>query len=772
VSRFSTLRLGLRFSLRGAREGKVRMLLTGLGIALAVALLLMTIGGFNGLNARDRHSGWLQTSGPGDNRRPSVNESMSDPLWWRVSTETFESSSITTVEVAATGPNSPLIPGLDRQPAPGEYYVSPEMAKLLDATPADQLADRFPGHRAGLLGREAVASPVSLIVVVGLTPAQMQDLGATQVKSMESAPKYHDYNELIKVALGIGAIGLMLPVLVFVITSTRLAAARREERLAALRLVGATPGQVSMIAAVEAALAAIAGTALGFVLFYVCRPAAARIPFTGEPFFTTDVSAGWLAIFGVAAGVPLAGVLASLVTLRRVRISPLGVTRQAPARTPRASRLWVPAIGIALLLVPGNLDSDFRNTLVYVIFAIIALGIVIAGPWLTYAGGNLLARGARRDSTLIAARRLSGDPRRSFRAISGLVLAVFVGTVFVTLIGTAMGNRGTVDRPVRDLPGSALAQSLIDVNGDYQSEAATKQLVAKIQGVRGVEAVVSVLVPSLPVALSEGQKSFALSVVLVGAADWERLGGSPDAVNASGYAVVDQNELSQGRLQKVTADQWNQGVAADQDSGQNGANTGAAGVTAPPAFDSLAPDRQNRQAEQLVVLTDGAPGSVERARTAMEMSVVNGSSPYTMTDLDSTGIAFIELLGRLVRVGVILCLIIAGCSLAVSVAGGLVERRRAFALLRLAGMPLRRLYRTVVLEAAVPLVLAAVISAGVGLLVAALIMLTAGGAFHITLPGAGYFGMVLGGLLAALAIVGATLPLMRRMTDPETARAE
>ena len=55
-------------------------------------------------------------------------------------------------------------------------------------------------------------------------------------------------------------------------------------------------------------------------------------------------------------------------------------------------------------------------------------------------GARLLARLARRDSTLIAGRRLSDDPGRAFRAISGLVLAVFVGTVFVGVVGTAISH--------------------------------------------------------------------------------------------------------------------------------------------------------------------------------------------------------------------------------------------------------------------------------------------------------------------------------------------
>ena len=49
----------------------------------------------------------------------------------------------------------------------------------------------------------------------------------------------------------LAVIGALVPVAVFVSTATRLSAARREQRLAALRLVGATASQVTWLAAVE-----------------------------------------------------------------------------------------------------------------------------------------------------------------------------------------------------------------------------------------------------------------------------------------------------------------------------------------------------------------------------------------------------------------------------------------------------------------------------------------------------------------------------------------
>ncbi len=39
-------------------------------------------------------------------------------------------------------------------------------------------------------------------------------------------------------------------------------------------------------------------------------------------------------------------------------------------------------------------------------------------------------------------------------------------------------------------------------------------------------------------------------------------------------------------------------------------------------------------------------------------------------------------------------------------------------------------------------------------------------------PGAGYYLIVLAGLAASLAVIASTMPLLRRITGPETARNE
>jgi cell division protein FtsX len=135
--------------------------------------------------------------------------------------------------------------------------------------------------------------------------------------------------------LSVVALAVLLPVLIFIGTATRLSAARREERFAAMRLVGATRTQVSVLAAVESTAAALLGVAAGFAIFFGLRIPVAGIPFVGQPFFPAELTLSLFDVIVVAAGVPVAAAVAARLALRRVNISPLGVTRRVTAEAAR-----------------------------------------------------------------------------------------------------------------------------------------------------------------------------------------------------------------------------------------------------------------------------------------------------------------------------------------------------------------------------------------------------------------------------------------------------
>ena len=109
----------------------------------------------------------------------------------------------------------------------------------------------------------------------------------------------------IDLILAVVALGMLFPVVIFIGSATRLAAARREQRFAAMRLVGATPRQISVLSAMESSIAVVVGTLVGFGLYFALRPLVARIPFTGDRFFTSDLRLSWLDAVVVAVGIPI-----------------------------------------------------------------------------------------------------------------------------------------------------------------------------------------------------------------------------------------------------------------------------------------------------------------------------------------------------------------------------------------------------------------------------------------------------------------------------------
>ena len=244
----------------------------------------------------------------------------------------------------------------------------------------------------------------------------------------------------IDLILSVVALAMLAPVLIFIATATRLSAARREQRFAAMRLAGATRRQVSVIAAIESTAAAVLGVAIGFGIFFLLRTPVAGIPFLGEPFFPAELSLSLPDILAVAIGVPVAAAVAARLALRRVNISPLGVARRATPKPPGAWRVLPLLAGLAelgFLTVHGHPASPGGQVQALVSsFLLIIVGLFIAGPWLTMAAARVMARRTSRPGTLIAARRLADDPKAAFRAVSGLVLALFITTVAVVAITT------------------------------------------------------------------------------------------------------------------------------------------------------------------------------------------------------------------------------------------------------------------------------------------------------------------------------------------------
>ena len=486
------------------------------------------------------------------------------------------------------------------------------------------------------------------------------------------------------------------------------------------------------------------------------RPELAAIPFTGDPFFTSDLSLTLPDVLLMVLGIPIAAAAAARLALRRVSISPLGVSRRVTPRPPRAWRVVPLLAGLGELgyfayLHDVGADSQAPvGTEVAAFLSGILLtmaGLVVAGPWLTMLGSRLMAARAARPASLIAGRRLADDPKAGFRAVSGLVLAVFVGTCALGVITTVVAyDGGSVGDPT-------LARgTLVDMfrQGPDHSTVLTPADTAtldRVSAVPGVTGVATIHVVSDGVSYRRNGQD---------------IGPLPDVVSCAALAHVP----ALGRCPQGAG-----AVTIDPDYGGavvKGSSRSMSDTTWPPAQLSGA-QLQRLPLDSIVVGTDGSVAAVERARTILDNAYVQTFSAQTLSEFQSNGSRELNGYKQLANVIILTSLPIAGCSLAVSVAGGLAERKRPFSLLRLGGAPLGLLRRVITLEAAGPLIISAVVSAGAGLL-AAQLFLRAQLDETLRPPGVQYYLMVLAGLVASLAVIASTLPLLRRMTGPETAR--
>jgi hypothetical protein len=747
------IRLGLRLTLGSGREAVLRVLVTAAAVALGVGLLLAALGGVNGLHAQTDRGAWLDTSAQAS---PSTSgTSTSHRLWWLSSTDQFGNQEIDRVDVAAAGPNAPVPPGIPHLPDPGEYYASPALTTLLQSEPADQLRDRFPGRQIGTIGAAALPSPNSLIIVIGHTALQLsQAPGAGEVGAIQRTPAncYDCQNAIgsgpvLQFILAGGAVALLLPVLILIATASRLSAALREDRFAAMRLVGATPHQISVVSAVEAVVAAVAGVAVGFALFFIFRPLLIHVPFTGAPLAPGDLSLHWIDIVLAVIGVPVAAVVSARLALRRVLISPLGVTRRASSRPPRIVRIIPLLAGIAVLGYfdaagkPGSNGSQVLELLVG--FVLLIVGLVLAGPWFTTAGSRLMVKRASRPATLIAGRRLLDNPKAAFRFISGLVIALFIASAMIgalSSIAAAASSSGGGSAGKDTLADPFCSFSTSNCPTSAQVPSVPARVLAELRTTPGVRAVT--VVHQSP---SQAQQMNSFGVVACDQlAKTPAIGKCAPGVTVASIAYFLSNLL--GHNSHASSTVW------------SSAHLSAADIARLPV-------------DAVVVATNGSSGSLERARTVLERAFPFQGTPVSVEVLDPSTARLLAMIQDMTDVVIVASLIIAACSLAVNIAAGLGERKRPFSLLRLTGVPIGVLRRVVALESALPLLLVAAVSIVVGLVSAALYLHSQVGIAFST-PGIAYWATVVGGLAASLAIIASTFPILNRITGPEVALHE
>lgn len=707
--------------LRADRRTQVATVLTAAGVAVATALVLLLASLPSATEIRAERALWQEPS-------PGMYAVDGGQVSWRTSSDEIDGLPITRVDVAPLVEPSDvdLPPGIDRLPGPGEMLRSPALAELADNRPAEQLADRFAAEPVGLLGDQALRFPEQLVVLVGHTPTTMPShpMNLTALTGGDAQA-----DDLLSLLAGVGLVVLLVPSLVLVASASRLIAARRERRLAALRLAGATPAQVTGIVAAETGIAAVGGAVLGVAISPLLHRLATLVPWDGGTWYPGDFALGPLTVAVLAVLLVALVVAAAVAGLRRVVRTPLMATGGHTHRPLSGWRLLIVPVAVALffltLAYAGETDSVLP---VLAALALLMWSPTVVGPWLTSVLGGVFVRVWRRPSALLAGRRLRDDPKAAYRASAGVVLATFAGSMALTIMPSLEHEAGYFSQ--------------------FRDEVAY---------------------------LSTTEERAPAIVEAVN----ERLDGYGVAARAS---RVDEVELADGSLAIVATCQDARRVLPGLDTltcRDTPAIYSSTGVPSPlPAGPPVValPADSNVTLVDPALWPDGTPPlgvSVAVPATEAQGDVVRAA---LLAGSDGEQVISREMdrsdenvqlgdLRRVTVIGLVTASLLAGVSAAIATAGSVMDRRRTFGALMAAGTPVRTLARALRAEAALPALTATIGAGALG-----------------TVVGVGLFGLVsaspavlspwlaapvaLGALVALIAASVCTPALTRVTTEP------
>lgn len=285
--------------------------------------------------------------------------------------------------------------------------------------------------RPGTTGATAAALPVVAFGIV--TALLLAVIGGAQSFWTWTDDLAMTYQALAVVALVL----LVVPLASLGGAAARLSARRRDDRLATLRLLGATPATVSALAVIESVVLATVGALAGVVLYFGLVPALALIPFRGEALGVDGVLLGWPALVAVPLGVSLLAAVSAVVGLRLVVISPLGVRTRQDAPRLHWLRLVIGAVVVALAVGIIAVLQVAASAVMILAMLGLAFGGALAvqnlvGPWVIRLVARAQAGSAKTPAKLLAARTVLESPKAAWRQVSGVAMtsfmAVFAGS--------------------------------------------------------------------------------------------------------------------------------------------------------------------------------------------------------------------------------------------------------------------------------------------------------------------------------------------------------
>ena len=745
---------GLMFR-RSLKTGWPRLVLIMLAVAFGVALLFSFTAYYNAMMTTEEPT-W--TSAVTEQAITPLAEKQIDgvdPALYSIETDVVnlaspeqnnpDAKNVRIYDFALTGENSPELAGLEL-PAPGEYYISPALANIMAANSEVDLASRYGDTLLGVLPEELVDYRDSLLVVRGVSLAELTDGAATDVEAFlaDTAnetqviytldPSPIDTAEaatltVVELIIYLGIFILLFPVLLLISISTRLGSVQREQRYAALRLVGVTNAQVVRIIAFESLVSTLLGIGLGVLVYLMVRPLLLDLNITGSRFWPDAIAVQpWQAV-GIVVGTLALALVSNWWGMRHVHTSPLGVSRrQKMEKPPRAWRLLPLLAGCGLVLAAqliseADLDAATRTSLIIFAVVLIMVGLILATPWLTYRLAGLVSRHTAHPTLLLATRYIRQHARAVARSVSGVVLALFAGSFYLVAVS---GVPALEAESLNNDPDSLLRDDTALIKFVEPDEAATV-----------ADALTAAGYTYLQIDYTAGAVIGSCSEL---ATYYTGLGCSGDHAYAAVSSVAtnpdaDPDSRMRFLIYAPTEAELETKLTADVD----------------PAT------LENPEIRFLVAVP---ADQIDTLRTLVSTATGGGAAGVSQAYVQSAAMAHTPAinpamaeLAKLAYFGIVITMVVATISIVISTLGSLYERRHTLFTLYLSGMEDRKLRRMVVIESLIPLLLTALLSVALGIWTAVVEITTASDTLEPTLT-LSFVAVVIGLLaVATVAIV-------------------
>lgn len=362
---------------------------------------------------------------------------------------------VTGTYVAALTGSPALPPGLTGWPAEGELYVSPALDELLTSPAGADLRTQIPGRLAGTIHAQGLTSGGDLRFYAGIAPTVD---GATALRAQNgvvgwgwgagqsgTASGDPDIAPYLQILIAAGATLVLVPLALFVTILSRLGAAASARRLAAIRLIGGSAGQLRLLAAGETLVPAILGVVLGSAGFLLARQLAGRLDIGGDGFFPVDFRPPiWAFVFEVLV-IPSLAVVAAVVGSMHTAQQPMPTTASRPTMRPR--RRWLPVaalVAVGASAVVTELSALFGPVLAAV--AVFVMVVLLAIPLLAPMAIRRILHGiGDRGSVawLLGVRRLQEETTLPGRVVGGVSVvlagAIALQSLLVGLSGQVPG---------------------------------------------------------------------------------------------------------------------------------------------------------------------------------------------------------------------------------------------------------------------------------------------------------------------------------------------